>query len=525
VTFSLNELLETTADRSPESVAVVSGDVRLTYGELELSANRLANAMLACKLARGDRVGIHLTKSAWSVVALHAIHKAGAVYVPIDPHAPVERVRHIVQAAGIRVLVTELAKARRLADTAHDAAALDAIIVTDDAQALPQVFARETISLADVLVSAGSQRPDRRAVADDLAYILFTSGSTGRPKGVMISHSSARNFVDWAQDTFDVNDRDVVANHAPLHFDLSVFDVFASMKAGATVMMVPEDLAYFPYPLAEWIEHHGITIWYSVPSILAMLVRQGHLARFRYERLRTILFAGEVFPVKHLRQLAKSIPHVAYYNLYGPTETNVITYYRIERSTLDTMEQIPIGKACANTEVFLVDASSREVRDQGIESELFASGKSVAAGYWGNPEATAQAFVVDPRNRNPQTVYRTGDIAKRDTDGNLIFIGRRDDMVKSRGYRIELGEIESVIHEHPHVLEAAVIAIADDMIGNRIKAFAVPHPERALTAEEVRRHCSKYLPKYMVPEAVEMRASLPRTSTGKIDKTALRSAG
>jgi acyl-coenzyme A synthetase/AMP-(fatty) acid ligase len=256
-----------------------------------------------------------------------------------------------------------------------------------------------------------------------------------------------------------------------------------------------------------------------------MLVRQGHLARFRYERLRTILFAGEVFPVKHLRQLAKSIPHVAYYNLYGPTETNVITYYRIERSTLDTMEQIPIGKACANTEVFLVDASSREVRDQGIESELFASGKSVAAGYWGNPEATAQAFVVDPRNRNPQTVYRTGDIAKRDTDGNLIFIGRRDDMVKSRGYRIELGEIESVIHEHPHVLEAAVIAIADDMIGNRIKAFAVPHPERALTAEEVRRHCSKYLPKYMVPEAVEMRASLPRTSTGKIDKTALRSAG
>ncbi len=528
MTFLLNHLLEASAERHPESTAVVSGDRSLTYGQLEDAANRLANALIACGVTRGDRVGIHLTKSIWSVVSVHAIHKAGAAYVPLDPNAPPERARYILGAAGIKVLITERSKALRL--TQPEPCSLDSLLQTvvsvDDCHDLPAALAGTAINLSDVLAHGDSRRPESTTIWTDLAYILFTSGSTGKPKGVMISHLNALNFVNWAHREFGVSDRDVVANHAPLHFDLSIFDVFASMKAGATVALVPDELAYFPYALAEWIERQRITIWYSVPSILSMLVRQGRLERFPFERLRTILFAGEVFPVKHLRQFMSAISRATYYNLYGPTETNVITYYRVEPPSLETLEQIPIGRACANTEVFVIDDEGRAVTEPGIEGELYARGSNVAAGYWGDADGTRRAFVNDPRSREPvHQVYRTGDIVKLGTDGNLVFIGRRDEMVKSRGYRIELGEIESVMYRHPRILEAAVVAIPDEVLGNRIKAFAVSRPDQELAEEEVRRHCSNYLPKYMIPESVELRDSLPRTSTGKVDKTALKSMG
>ena len=230
-----------------------------------------------------------------------------------------------------------------------------------------------------------------------------------------------------------------------------------------------------------------------------------------------------MFPVKHLRDLMEKLPHVDYYNLYGPTETNVITYWHVEQLAKNRVEPIPIGQACANTELFVVDLDGQVITDTGVEGELYARGPSVAQGYWGDSESTGKVFLDDFGHAPPgDNVYRTGDVVRLCPDANFAFVGRRDDMVKSRGYRIELGEIEAVIYNHPRVTDVAVVAVSDEEVGCRIKAFVVIRDKDEVDGNEIRAHCANYLAKYMVPEIVKIRSALPKTSTGKVDKTALK---
>lgn len=338
----------------------------------------------------------------------------------------------------------------------------------------------------------------------------------------MISHLNSLTFVNWAHDTFRVHSEDRLSNHAPLHFDLSIFDIFVAFKAGATLVLVPDGLSTFPIRLADWIEKNRISIWYSVPSILSMLILHGKLERYRYSSLRALLFAGEVFPVKYLRQLMALIPDTDFYNLYGPTETNVITYYKVPKIPPEQVKPIPIGRACANMEVFTLSENGQLITEPGQEGDLFARGSCVAKGYWGDAEKTDRCFVRNHTQPNFQdTMYKTGDLVNLDDDGNYTYVGRRDRMIKSRGYWIELGEIEAVLHNHPEVREAAAVAIPDDMVGNRIKAFVVLNKTNAANSTDLQRFCSQRIPGYMVPEVIEFRDSLPKTSTGKIDRPAL----
>lgn len=359
----------------------------------------------------------------------------------------------------------------------------------------------------------------------DLAYILYTSGSTGRPKGVMLSHQNALTFVEWCAETFHVTSEDKLSNHAPLHFDLSVFDVYNTIEAGATVYLVTEDIALFPTTLANFIESKGITVWYSVPSALVLLLLHANLQREKLARLRTILFAGEVFPMKYLRQLVELLPGVDFYNLYGPTETNVCTYYKVEPSRLDSMDKLPIGIACENTEVFAVNDQDQIVTAVGETGELYVRGPAVTYGYWADSEKTAKMVVPNRFQKNFQeNMYRTGDLVSLAEDGNYYFLGRRDSMIKSRGYRIELGEIESALLSHPGVKEAAAIAIPDDIVGNRIKAVVSTHESQTLKPAELQSHCAVKIPKYMIPEIIDFMDDLPKTSTGKIDRVRLAQA-
>jgi len=365
---------------------------------------------------------------------------------------------------------------------------------------------------------------DVSGIETDLAYILYTSGSTGRPKGVMLSHRNALTFVDWCAATFQVHDEDRLSNHAPLHFDLSVFDVYNAVEAGATVYLVTEDLAYFPTTLAKFIRDHKLTIWYSVPSALSLLLLHANLTAEHLECLRIVLFAGEVFPMKYLRQLAELVPGADLYNLYGPTETNVCTYYKVERPRLAHMDRLPIGIACENTEVFAVDDQG-QIAKPGAVGELLVRGPSVTPGYWGDPEKTKRACVPNVHQPNfEEKAYRTGDMVSLADDGNYYYLGRRDNMIKSRGYRIELGEIESVLLSHPEVKEAAVIAIPDPLIGNRIKAVVAAHTAGSLKQVDLQQYCSTRVPQYMVPESIEFHESLPKTSTGKVDRVRLAGA-
>jgi amino acid adenylation domain-containing protein len=355
----------------------------------------------------------------------------------------------------------------------------------------------------------------------DPAYLLYTSGSTGTPKGVILSHRNALTFVDWAADSLEVGPDDRLSNHAPHHFDLSVFDIYAASRSGACVVLVPDAVSPFPMDLARWIDEKEISIWYSVPSALIRLLLHGKIDRYPYKKLRSILFAGEVFPVKYLRDLMKQLRHADFFNWYGPTETNVCTYYKVPNPLDPSAADIPIGKACGNTEVFAVDGNER-VLSPGKTGELYVTGPSVMLGYWGLRDKTAQVLQANPfEPAYDQPLYRTGDIVRLEPDGNYGFIGRKDHMVKSRGHRIELGEIEQVLYQHELVREAVVVAVPDDEIGSRLKAFVAPNGTGSASSSDLQSFCLARLPKYMVPEAFILKSELPKTSTGKIDRVTL----
>lgn len=522
--FLLNQLLTESARRLPQQPAVVSSEESLSYAELDSVSNQIANQLIADGVRAGDRVAIFLPKSTRSVAALFGIQKAGAAYVPLDPNSPPQRAAYILRNCDVRGLVTSSEKLNTLPEEFFQGDTVRSLLLTDGPtkEAIGHRAGQAHVSSwAEVQANVSVTNPLVPVIENDLAYILYTSGSTGEPKGVAISHLNSLTFVNWCFDEFGVSPSDKVSSHAPFHFDLSVFDIFCTIKAGATIYLVPNEILAFPVRLASWIAEQGITIWYSVPSALIQLLERGRLETQNYERLRTVLFAGEVFPIKYLRQLVQRIPHPGYYNLYGPTETNVCTYYQVQASDVapERTEPVPIGKACANTEVVGIDDQGKPAGENG-EGELYVRSSTVMKGYWGRPDATAKVVLPNFLNdRFSDVIYKTGDIVRLLPNGNYQYIGRRDKMIKSRGYRIELGEIEAALYAHPEVKEAAVVAIADERIGARIVAYIVS--KNGLGPRELENHCKEHLPRYMMPEKFEFRLRLPKTSTGKIDKTSL----
>jgi amino acid adenylation domain-containing protein len=520
--YLLQQFLRESASRYPEKVAVSARGRNLTYCELEDQSNQLAHLLIQRGVKKGDRVGLFFPKCVESLVCMQGALKAGAVYVPLDPQAPAERIAYILQDCGVRVLLTSAEKRKVLdAKTLHE---LHTCVLIDSSAANghAELNGGSVLPWSMLAEFSAETAPANTLTETDLAYILYTSGSTGRPKGVMISHQNALTFVEWCKAKFQVRPDDQLSNHAPLHFDLSVFDVYNTLEAGATVHLITEDIAVFPSALASFIESRGITIWYSVPSALTLLLLHGNLTAEKLNKLRIVLFAGEVFPMKYLRDLASLLPHVDLYNLYGPTETNVCTYYKVDRGQLPTQEKLPIGIACENFEVFAVDEKGEIVSRPGENGELYVRGPGVTYGYWGDAEKTKKMVVPNVFQRNfEEKMYRTGDLVQLAEDGNYSFLGRRDSMIKSRGYRIELGEIETALLSHPAVREAAAIAIPDDIVGNRIKAVVSAHEGRSLQSAELQQHCATRIPKYMIPDAIEFRESLPKTSTGKIDRVSL----
>jgi len=522
VAYILQQLLTRSATRYPEKTAVWARNRSLTYRELNERSTQLAHLLRQRGLKKGDRVGIFFAKSVESLVCMFGVLKAGGVYVPLDPQAPAERIGYIIGNCGIRVLLTN--KERRAALAADVVDSLDYCVMTDDSGS--NGSGNKIVPWAMLGEFPASPDPQVTLTETDLAYILYTSGSTGRPKGVMLSHQNALTFVEWCAEKFQIRSDDRVSNHAPLHFDLSVFDVYNAIEAGATVYLVTEDLALFPTSLANFMASQRITVWYSVPSALMLLLLHSDLSAEKVPHLRTILFAGEVFPMKYLRQLADLLPSVELYNLYGPTETNVCTYYRVERERLAAMDKLPIGIACENTEVFAVSDEDQIVSKPGESGELYVRGPAVTYGYWADAEKTKKMVLPNRFQSNfNENMYRTGDLVTLAEDGNYYFQGRRDSMIKSRGYRIELGEIENALLSHPGVREAAAVAIPDEIVGNRIKAVVAAHAAQSLQPVELQHYCAARIPKYMIPEHIEFCESLPKTSTGKIDRVRLAQQG
>ncbi|HEX6355329.1 amino acid adenylation domain-containing protein [Actinophytocola sp.] len=482
--MTLHRLAIDSAARHPDRLAVSCGGDTLTYRELDDAANRFANRLREHGVGRGDRVVLWSDKSVDMIAAMQGVLRLGAAYVPMDGTSPVARVTMLAADCGAAAVCTD---AGRLAEAgtaiAGSAPCLD-------------LHSPSTMDIDPV-----NEESDDR----DLAYILYTSGSTGVPKGVCVSHRNARAFVDWAVAELAVGQHDRLANHAPLVFDLSVLDLYAAFAVGASVHLLAAELAYAPAQLVQFLYEERITIWYSVPSALVLMVRDGGLLeRPAPAALRVVCFAGEPFPIGGVRSLA-GWTDARLLNLYGPTETNVCTYHEVTPADLDRDRPVPIGRACSGDTVW-AQRPDGTVAGRGDDGELVVTGPTVLLGYWGAPP-----------QRGP---YHTGDIVRVLDDGSFDYVGRRDHTVKVRGHRVGLGEVERTIAGHPDVDDVAVVLVGSG-IEARLVAFVVPVRDRTPGPLAVKAHCARLLPSYALPEHVHIGPDLPRTGNGKLDRPAL----
>ncbi|MFQ5747047.1 MAG: amino acid adenylation domain-containing protein [Gemmatimonadota bacterium] len=503
MTDTLHGLLGRAAGTHPDRIAIEEPGERTTdYRRLDSDSDRLSEALVREGVRPGDRVGLCTHKSIDAVVSIFGILKAGAAYVPVDAGAPPERNAYIFQDCSVAALIVERAAL----------AALEAVGEEGTLRVVEEFGDDHLVVLPER--QANESPADSQPVPAGLAYILYTSGSTGRPKGVMHTHESALSFVDWCSDVFEPLPADRFSSHAPFHFDLSILDLYVPIKHGARIVLIGEDLGKHPTALARAIARSGIAVWYSTPSVLRLLLEFGRMEQYDYSALRYVLFAGEVFPVKHLRALKARWPAARYFNLYGPTETNVCTCMEIPSEIADDRsDPFPIGTVCSGDRIRVVDRDGKDVR-QGEEGELWVVGGSVMRGYWNLPERNKLAFDIDEEGTR---WYRTGDVVREEDDGNLLFVGRRDRMVKRRGYRVELGEIEAALYRHRRVSEAAVIASPDEESGVRLKAFLCLSNGERPSLIELKQFCARHLPLYMIPDSFSFPDALPRTSTDKVD--------
>ncbi len=489
LTVAFDAAVTAHADR----VAVIDVDgSSITYRELDRLADAMARALVDSGVGPGDRVGVCRRKSVGTVAGLIGIMRVGAAYVPVDPSSPVDRNRTIFSDCGV------------------------AAVLLDDRSALGDEW-KGAVVVGDPPPGDAPSQVTPPSV-DDLAYVLYTSGSTGRPKGVCLEHRHATSFVDWCVRTFDAGPDDRCSSHAPFHFDLSILDLWMPLASGGAVVLVEEGLAKDPRRLAAFIADRRITNWYSVPSILSLMAEHGELVEHDHASLRTVCFAGEVFPLAGLKALRSAWPEPVFWNLYGPTETNVCTAQRIPATIEpDRVEPFPIGRPCDHCEVAVVDEQGIGVA-AGETGRIVCRGGPVMRGYWGRAPEETEAFV----DLGGQRWYDTGDLGSFLEDGAIHFSGRRDRMVKRHGYRIELGEIEAGLDRADFLSEAAVVSVEHEGAVS-IHAFVVSATDSPASVIALRTHCASVLPPYMTPDRFHAVDELPRTATGKVDLARLRS--
>lgn len=522
----LDQWVTIQAAQRPNAVAVVLGDERMTYGQLDAASNRLARCLIEGGCREGDRVGLLMPKSPTAIAAILAIYKAGAIYVPLDPAGPAKRLatildscepRWIVAAGPVAGLLDELFQHGRLRDATR-VGWLDGVAPLAS-RVRPEFSSGDLKAIPETAV-------DSPATQRSPAHILYTSGSTGTPKGVIITHRNVLHFVNWAVHYFDMRPGDRNSGHSPLTFDLSVFDIFGTFASGGELHLVPPELNVLPHRLADFIRTAGLAQWFSVPSLLNYMAKFNALRAHDFPALRRLLWCGEVFPTPALIYWMKRLPHVRFTNLYGPTETTIASsYYTFARCPDDETAAIPIGSACPGEQLIVLGGDLRPLAP-GETGELYIRGVGLSPGYWRDPERTRMAFVHDPDGQDQaDRLYRTGDLAKLGTDGLMYFLGRGDTQIKSRGYRIELGEIETAVRATEGVAECAVVAITTEGFEGAIICCAyVPLPGQDVPPVRLRKALGRVLPGYMLPFRWLSFAELPKNASGKIDRRRLKEA-
>ncbi len=495
---NLLEYLEHTADRLPDKLAFVGEGSSFTFQQVLDAARRMGCALAELSPRRNGPVAVFVDRTPANLISFQGVLYAGHYYVPLDVQMPLDRMRAILETLNPVALVYSTGEQ-------NTAQALEDICpLLEDTAGFSHPLQEEILA----------QR--RAGVLDtDPAYILFTSGSTGIPKGIVVSHHSILDFCEWIVEAEEITEEDVFGNQAPFHFDASVKDLYPVLRCGATLVVLPKKNFSFPMLLVEQLDSQGVTVLNWATSAFHLVANSGILEKRTPAALRLIAVGGEPLRAKQLNRWRTALPQVRYINMYGPTEISVdCTWYPIQRDFADD-EPIPIGRACANMEVFLLDQELRPV-PPGQVGELCVRGSGLAKGYFAQWDKTRAAFIQDPRNPNyPDLIYRTGDLAVMDEEGLFTFLTRQDGQVKHMGYRIELGEIETVLSSIPALQEVVCLFDGEK---DRIHCVYTGGENPKVLAKTAR----SLLPRYMVPNLYHQLDTMPHNPNGKIDRPKLK---
>ena len=493
----VTQYLRASADKYPENNVFVDNKISLTYRQALNEAEKIAGRLVQNELFKKP-VAVLMDKGARNVAAFLGVAMSGNYYTVIDTKMPQNRVEKILDTFEPSLVLTDRRNAKKAQELGRSCRIYEDLMETE--------LSRDDLEAIE--------KAESRIIDTDILYVLFTSGSTGIPKGVIITHRSVIDYTEWVAETFHLDHHTVIGNQAPFYFDNSVLDIYSTIRNGATLHVIPQMLYSFPIRLLEYVRDHQINTIFWVPTVLSRVADLELLDKCDIDCLEKVLFAGEVMPARQLNAWIRRLPKAMFANLYGPTEITVdCTYYIVDREIRDD-ESVPIGYACMNTDILVLNEKN-ELVQTNEKGELCVRGSSLSLGYYNNPEKTAAAFVQNPLNHlYHELIYRTGDIVHYNERGEIIYDGRRDSQIKHTGHRIELGEIETAVFSHPAIKSNCCL---HEPTKDQLILFYVGD----IDEDELRKYLTGIIPEYMLPNIYYQLDAMPLNMNGKIDRVKL----
>jgi long-chain acyl-CoA synthetase len=513
----LNEFLEESAALLPDKTAVIFREERLTYKQIDDFSNSFARALIENGLKKRDRVLIYLDNSTESIISLFGALKAGGVFVMMNSQAKAKKIEYILHDCQPKVLITDSHYFAQIKDSLQKSSDLNPVVLTDYFPETPTRDSESKIALLSyhkILKQYSSDKVDRRASEADLASLIYTSGSSGNPKGIMMSHRNMTSAASSIVQYLENRRNDIIINTLPLSFDYGLYQALMTFKFGGTLVL--EKRFIYPEQTINLVIKEKVTGWPMVPTMIALLLKLKDLGKRDFSNLRYISSTGQALPPKHIFQLRQMFPRTKIFSMYGLTECKRVSYLAPEE-----VDKRPssVGKAMPDIETRIVDEEGKEIAEAGKAGELTVRGPSVMQGYWNMPLETAKALRRSDKNGNK--ILYTGDLFKVDEEGFLYFVARKDDMIKTSGHLVSPKEVENVLCEEGNIIEAAVIGVKDEILGQAIKAFVHVADNSGVNEQDIIRFCKKHLEDYAVPRVVVFCDSLPKTENGKILKREL----